>query len=148
MAEQKTVTLSRRSLHDRLRFVAALLADERITELTAKLMLGISVSEAGEVPMADHKFDPDWTIAPAETLQEWLGENHLSVRVLAVACGGRARMAETVALIEDVLARRPLTAEHARVLAIGTGIAARFWQNFEHNYRAGLAAGLTDASDG
>jgi plasmid maintenance system antidote protein VapI len=98
--------------------------------------------------VSPHEFRPDWTIAPGVMLEEWMEENGLSSRVLAVACGGRGRIAETMTLIGDVVERRPLTGLHARVLAAGTGISALFWLALEHDYRAGLAAGLTDASDG
>ena len=94
-----------------------------------------------------YRFCPDWTIAPSEALREWMEERSISPDVLAVAAWGRDRKAEALGLIEDVLARRPLGPEHAGVLQFGTGISATFWLNYEHNYRAGLAAGLTDASD-
>lgn len=93
-----------------------------------------------------HEFKPDWCLAPSVALQEWLDETHLSPSVLATACAGRARKDEALALITDVLERKPLTRMHAKVLARGTGVSAQFWLNFEHNYRAGLAAGLTDTS--
>ena len=37
--------------------------------------------------------------------------------------------------------------DHAAVLARGTFIPARFWLALEHNYRAGLAAGLKDVTE-
>jgi hypothetical protein len=92
-------------------------------------------------------FRPDWVIAPACTLEEWMEDNGLSVGALAVACYGQANKAATMQLIQEVLDRKPLTLEHARALQRGTFINARVWQNLEQNYRAGLAAGLTDASD-
>ena|SRR6266704_4201432 len=97
-----------------------------------------------------HEFKPDWVIAPSETLAEWMHENGMSVRVFAagaVAPGPRPVTRERAAeLVRDVLNRRPLTAEHAACLARGTGVSAEFWLNYEHNYRAGLAAGLIDTS--
>jgi plasmid maintenance system antidote protein VapI len=50
-------------------------------------------------------------------------------------------------MIEQVLARQPLTEEHARLLDKSTGIPARFWLALEHNYRVGLAAGLRDVTE-
>ena len=111
-----------------------------------------------------HPFEPDWTIAPSVMLTHWMEENNISARVLAAAgrcparfepgmtreqqkCAVADARAQTLALIDDVLARRPLTEEHARCLERGTQIPVRFWLTFEHNYRAGLAAGLTDASE-
>lgn len=95
-----------------------------------------------------HGFNPGWTIAPAATLREWMSENGLSVSVLATA--SRTYWAEDkeelARLIQEVLDRKPLTARHAQVLARGTGISTYFWLNYEHNYRAGLAVGLTDVT--
>jgi plasmid maintenance system antidote protein VapI len=94
-----------------------------------------------------YEFKPDWTIAPGAMLRFWLEENNLSPEVLAVTCGGRAYKATALALITEVLDRKPLRELNALCLERGTGISAQFWLNFEHNYRAGLAAGLVDASD-
>ena len=94
-----------------------------------------------------HEFRPDWTIAPGEILRDWMEETGLKhVSVLAVACNGKAQQAAAEACIGDVLDRKPLTRVHAACLARGTGIPAKMWLALEHNYRAGLAAGLTDAS--
>ena len=97
-----------------------------------------------------HEFNPDWTIAPSETLREWMDENGMSVRVLAASSvwlGPKSvTKVQAAALIQDVLDRKPLTAAHATTLARGTGVEVRFWLALEHNYRAGLAAGLTHAS--
>jgi hypothetical protein len=92
-------------------------------------------------------FTPNWVLAPSETLKDWLSENGMSPRVLAVACGGKNRKPEALALITEVLERKPLTEDHAKSLARGTFIPARMWLALESNYRAGLAAGLTDASE-
>ncbi len=92
------------------------------------------------------EFRPDWTLAPAATLREWMRENGLSVRVLAVAAAGKWHKGAAAEVIQEVLDRKPLTEEHAKVLARGTGIPASFWAGFEHNYRAGLAAGLADVT--
>jgi len=91
-------------------------------------------------------FDPDWTIAPAATLDDWMQENGLSVDVLAVACVGRENKQYAVTLIREVLDRKPLLKSHADCLAMGTFIPARFWLALEQNYRAGLAKGLTDTT--
>lgn len=94
-----------------------------------------------------HEFKPDWTLAPAACLREWMAENNLSVHVLATAAVGRAHADEAARLIAEVLERKPLTEQHARILARGTGISESFWRNYEHNYRAGLAAGLKDCTN-
>lgn len=76
-------------------------------------------------------FEPDWTIAPAATLQEWMEEHDVILP--------DERM-------QEVLDRKPLTPQHAGLLELRTGIPARFWLALEHNYRAGLAAGLKDVT--
>lgn len=93
------------------------------------------------------EFRPDWCLAPAACLEELMKEANLSAEVLATCCGGRAHHDEALAVINDVLARKPLTQAHADILArLPVGPSAQFWLNFEHNYRAGLAAGLKDTS--
>lgn len=95
-----------------------------------------------------HSFNPDWCIAPAATLQEWMEENGVSARLIAATCAPRGdhRVALAEAMVTQVLDRQPLTGAHAAVLERGTHIPVRFWLALEHNYRAGLAAGLTDAT--
>lgn len=94
-----------------------------------------------------YQFDPDWVIAPGETLREWLDTNGLSNRVAAAAVG-RTAIAWAEAVIDEVLRREPLTENYARVLERVTGIPARMWLALEHNYRVGLAAGKHDETDG
>lgn len=92
------------------------------------------------------EFDPDWVIAPSECLREWLDSNGLSPQV-ASAVAGKEHKAHVAELLQDVLDRKPLTDMHALALNRVTSISAQFWLNFEHNYRAGLAAGKADVSD-
>ena len=105
---------------------------------------------AAQAPPGRWQFDPDWTIAPGATLREWMDDNGMTVRTLAVssrALGPRTVTKDAAeALIREVLDRKPLTAEHATTLARGTRVPTYFWLNMEHSYRAGLAAGLTDAT--
>lgn len=91
-------------------------------------------------------FKPDWVIAPGVILAGWMEENHMGVPVLAVACAGRHKRNPAIRIIEAVLDRKPFTELTARLLETGTGVPAKFWLALEHDYRAGLAAGLTDAS--
>lgn len=93
------------------------------------------------------KFDPDWVIAPSETLKEWMDEMGMFPKAIATAAVGRERSEEALVLVNEVLERKPLTRDHARVLARATGISEQFWLNYEHNYRVGLAAGKKDVSD-
>jgi plasmid maintenance system antidote protein VapI len=92
------------------------------------------------------EFKPDWCIAPAATLDEWMKENGMPASALATACSGTLNRHACLARIKYVLDKRPLTQEVAAMLAKGTGIPAKFWLALEHNYRAGLKAGLTDAT--
>lgn len=97
--------------------------------------------------MPDNKpFTPDWCIAPAATLHEWMVDNNLNVRVLAACCVHRAERTRAEIAIQAVLDRKPLTPKHAALLAKGTGISERMWLALEHNYRGGLAAGLKDVT--
>jgi plasmid maintenance system antidote protein VapI len=91
-------------------------------------------------------WEPNWTIAPGETLREWMSEHGLDIPVLAAAAGKVTRD-DAGLLIADVLARKPLTEAHAAALERCTGISARMWSALESNYRVGLAAGLTDVSE-
>jgi hypothetical protein len=103
------------------------------------------VTETAET--GPHEFKPDWCIAPAEHLREWIEENGVSPRLIAT-CWSREqeRKDAALALVQEVLDRKPLTEAHAAVLARGTHIPERMWLGLEHNYRAGLAAGLKDVT--
>lgn len=93
-----------------------------------------------------YPFKPDWTVAPAVALQDWMREHQVTASVLAADCTGNLKMNRQAALcrIKYVLEKRPLTPEIARMLQVGTNIPASFWLTLEHNYRAGLKAGLKD----
>jgi hypothetical protein len=93
------------------------------------------------------QFRPDWCCAPSGTLRKWLDENGLSPEALAVVCDDPPRKHLALALIREVLDRKPLRAVHADYLERGTGISERFWLARERHYREGLAAGLKDVSD-
>lgn len=94
------------------------------------------------------EFRPDWTLAPAAPLREWMSENHYTLGTLATRCGhGDADEVEGLALlIRDVLDREPLLAAHAEVLERGTGISTDFWLRYERIYREDLARGATDTT--
>lgn len=95
-----------------------------------------------------YEFDPDWVIAPSETLREWIDKMGLRTVQVAAACAGKERKEYVAQLLQDVLDRKPLTNEHALALQLVTSVSAQFWCNYEHNYRVGLAAGKKDISDG
>ena len=96
-------------------------------------------------------FNPDWTLAPAALLNEWLDEHPgITPQILADACarGDELPAVEAELLIGEVLDRKPLRSIHAAVLERGTHIPARHWLNWEKQYRAGLAAGRKDVTRG
>jgi hypothetical protein len=101
-----------------------------------------------------HEFNPDWTIAPAATLAEWLKEQGMTVADLAATAVGPCTWAtpadaeRACALIQAVLDREPMTDQCAQLLGWGTGVSVQFWRNLEANYRADLAAGRTDTTPG
>jgi hypothetical protein len=88
---------------------------------------------AGRQPWPGGTFDPDWTVAPAETLKEALEERGIT--------GWDLRHDP---LAREVLDRLPLREEHALALEGLTGIPARMWLACERAYREDLAAGRTD----
>jgi transcriptional regulator with XRE-family HTH domain len=108
--------------------------------------LGMTAAELVTPPPDGREFQPDWCLAPAACLREWMQENGLRISTLAVAGAGRERRDEAAAMIAEVLDCKPLTAAHAALLARATFIPAGFWERFEANYRNGLAAGLTDTT--
>lgn len=87
-----------------------------------------------------YPYDPDYVVPTREVLQEWLDGNGLSVKV-AVACLPREDRELAAGYLENVLADKEFTDRTGQVLARVTGISLAFWMSFEHNYRAGLAAG-------
>lgn len=94
-----------------------------------------------------HKFDPDWTLAPAALLEEWLEQGGMSADDLAVAALARTEgRYQVLPLVLAVLACEPLGDAHAAVLEAGTEIPARLWLGWEADYRDGLARGRTDVT--
>lgn len=86
--------------------------------------------------MRRYTFDPDWVIAPGETLADHLEEIGSSVAVLSDA----TELPPTV--LEGIIAgTEPITEEIAAALAKGTGIGTHLWLNLERAYRQGLAQG-------
>lgn len=76
-------------------------------------------------------FDPDWVIAPSESLREWLDHSGVKTVRIAASAAGAERKERAAQLIQDVLDRKPLTAEHAHALAQASFIPAQFWLNLE-----------------
>jgi plasmid maintenance system antidote protein VapI len=80
-------------------------------------------------------FDPDWVVAPGETLSEWFQEMHLPISI-----------AQRYGISERTLKRlfrgtQPITPQLAQRLCNMTHVGAPFWLAMEHNFRVGLAAG-------
>lgn len=82
-------------------------------------------------------FDPDWVVAPGETLREWFDELHLP-HSIAEHYDISAR---TLQRLLD--GKQPITPKLAAQLEGMTQISARMWLALEHNFRVGLAAGKT-----
>jgi len=93
-------------------------------------------------------FDPDWTEAPAATLDDWMEENDLHLDDLAdrVAHGYHPYREAIINQLRTVLAKEPVDADTAVLLHQCTGIPASFWANLERNYREALAAGKADTT--
>ena len=92
------------------------------------------------------EFKPDWTLAPAAALREWMEQENVTVGRLAMRCMEGGNLLAARCLVNDVLAKRPLGERHAAALERGAGIAAQFWLNYERIYRADLARGATDTT--
>lgn len=94
-----------------------------------------------------YKFDPDYVVAPSESLREWIDSMGLQTTKIAAACVGGVPEGYVAGLLQDVLDRKPMTDEHALALAQVTFTPKQLWLALEHNYRVGLAAGKKDISD-
>ncbi|MDP9092145.1 MAG: XRE family transcriptional regulator [Actinomycetota bacterium] len=75
-------------------------------------------------------FQPDYAVAPGETLAEWLDERGMRQSELAL----RVNMSEK-ALSQVITGTVPLTRATAAKLEIVTGIPARTWNNLESLYQ-------------
>ena len=79
---------------------------------------------------ATFPYEPDYVVHPGAMLQEWLEAQvprpELSIDIDGIIAGDT--------IIDEDLANQ---------LARMTQISAVMWLNMEHNFRAGLAAGLT-----
>lgn len=89
------------------------------------------------------KWDPDWCLRPGVTLQEEMDELRLPMVSWAKITG----LSED--RIRGIIAGEPITEDDAAGLGrMPAGASARFWMALERNYRAALAAGKRDISDG
>jgi HTH-type transcriptional regulator / antitoxin HigA len=84
-----------------------------------------------------NRFDPDWVIAPGETLREWFEANHLPLSV------GEHYGLDQRTLAGIFVGKRKITKPIAQKLCNLTQVGAPFWLALEHNFRVGLASGKT-----
>lgn len=81
-----------------------------------------------------HPFEPDYAVAPGETLSETLESLGMTQRDLAVRTG----MA-TKTINEIVKGKAPITPDTSVLLERVTGVPSRMWNNLETNFRERLA---------
>lgn len=84
-----------------------------------------------------YPFDPDWVIAPGETLADWFEALHLP-HSIAAQYGIAPRTLNKI-----LRGTQPITPSIAQKLCNLTHVGAPFWLAMEHNFRVGLAAGKT-----
>ena len=81
-----------------------------------------------------YEFEPDYAIAPGETLKETMESLNMGQKELAVRTG------LTVQSLNRIFkGEQPITYETANKLELATGIPARMWNNLEALYREQLA---------
>lgn len=85
--------------------------------------------------MTSFPFDPDYVVAPGETLKDWFVEQDLP-HTLSGIYG--IPPDQLVRLLEG---DEPITEGLAENLQRLTRVSAGFWLAMEHNFRVGLAAG-------
>jgi plasmid maintenance system antidote protein VapI/Zn-dependent peptidase ImmA (M78 family) len=81
-----------------------------------------------------YAYEPDYAVAPGETLQEVIEARGMSQKDLAVRTG---LTPQTVVRI--IKGEQPITYTTANLLELSTGVPARFWNNLEAQYRERLA---------
>lgn len=79
-------------------------------------------------------FEPDYAVAPGETLQETIESLGMTQRDLALRTGMAPKT-----INEIIKGKAPITPDTAVFLERVTGVAARMWNNLEMNYREQLA---------
>lgn len=81
-----------------------------------------------------YRFEPDYAVAPGETLSETLESLGMSQRDLALRTGMSAKT-----INEIVKGKAPITPDTSVLLERVTGVPSRMWNNLEANYREQLA---------
>lgn len=82
------------------------------------------------------KFDPDWVVAPGETLADWFEEMNVPMSIAWKIHGISERTLNGV-----LRGTTRITPALAQKLCNMTLVGTPFWLALEHNYRVGLAAG-------
>lgn len=83
---------------------------------------------------ATYPFEPDYAVAPGETLAETLESLGMSQAELALRTG-----LTDVSINRIIKGSQPITAETANKLELVTGVPAGMWNNLEAQYREQLA---------
>ncbi len=83
---------------------------------------------------AKHRFEPDFAVAPGQTLLESIESLDMDQRELAVRTGLTPKTVNQI-----IKGKAPITYETALKLEQATGVPAHFWNNLETNYREALA---------
>ncbi len=83
---------------------------------------------------AKYRFEPDYAVAPGETLGETLESLGMTQAELAMRTG-----LDKVSVNRIINGSQPITFETANKLELATGVPAGFWNNLEAQYRAQLA---------
>ncbi len=81
-----------------------------------------------------YPFEPDYAVAPGETLSETLKSLGMSQRDLALRTG-----MSTKTINEIVKGKAPITPDTSVLLERVTGVPSRMWNNLESNYREQIA---------
>ena len=81
-----------------------------------------------------NEYNPDYAVAPWETLKETIETLHMDQKELALRTGLTHK---TINL--TIKGKAPITADTAIRLERVTGVPAHFWSNLEANYREQLA---------
>lgn len=81
-----------------------------------------------------YSYEPDYAIAPGETLLETIDELGMSQKELALRTGLTAQSINRI-----IRGTQPITFETSNKLELATGVPARMWNNLESQYREQLS---------
>lgn len=81
-----------------------------------------------------YPYEPDYAVAPGETLLETIEHLGMTQKELAVRTGLTPQT-----IVRIVKGDQPITYATANLLELSTGVPARFWNNLEAQYRERLA---------